>query len=183
MLAAYGWRKARQHGLPVQLAALHLGIALVGVGSFLFHGTLLYETQLMDELPMLFASSICARARIVTSLTRTVTYTVYAQRAERYSQPQSTFLLAFFILAFDTIVTVIYLRYPNPVFHQVAYAFIQLITILRTVYLLRNTMRSTPLEDRRRRELTRLLVVSSLIFGLGFAIWNVECAAWFSSPI
>ena len=105
-----------------------------------------------------------------------MTYTVYAQPVKRYSRPQSTFLLAFFIVAFDTIVTVVYIRNPNPVFHQVAYAFIQLVTILRVLHLLRNTMRSTPLEDRRRTELTRLLIVSSLIFGLGFAIWNVECA-------
>ncbi|KAI8912748.1 phytoceramidase, alkaline, isoform CRA_d [Gorgonomyces haynaldii] len=32
----------------------HLGMAVVGVGSFLFHMTLTYEMQLADELPMIY---------------------------------------------------------------------------------------------------------------------------------
>lgn len=38
--------------LPVQLSYLVLGI--VGIGSALFHATLLYYCQLLDELPMVF---------------------------------------------------------------------------------------------------------------------------------
>jgi len=34
------------------------GIVLVGIGSFLFHATLLYEAQLADELPMIYVGSI-----------------------------------------------------------------------------------------------------------------------------
>lgn len=177
LLAAYGWRKARKHRLPLELAILHLGIATVGVGSFLFHGTLLYEWQLADELPMLWASSL-------------LTYAVYAQPTKPRTQARSTLPLALGIIAVNVFVTVIYLRNPNPVFHQLSarpsrkpaaltqqYASIQAVTILRVVYLLRNTLRSTPLEDRRRTAASRLLIVSSLIFGLGFAIWNVECVA------
>jgi dihydroceramidase len=37
-----------------------LSYMLVGLGSFLFHGTLYYEMQLLDELPMMFGSSIFA---------------------------------------------------------------------------------------------------------------------------
>jgi dihydroceramidase len=33
------------------------GCALVGLGSFLFHATLLYEAQLADELPMIYVTS------------------------------------------------------------------------------------------------------------------------------
>jgi dihydroceramidase len=32
-------------------------LALVGIGSFAFHATLLYEAQLADELPMIFGAS------------------------------------------------------------------------------------------------------------------------------
>ena len=33
------------------------GFALVGIGSFIFHATLTYEAQLMDELPMIYVAS------------------------------------------------------------------------------------------------------------------------------
>jgi hypothetical protein len=36
--------------LPVQLSYVILGV--VGIGSTLFHATLLYSCQLLDELPM-----------------------------------------------------------------------------------------------------------------------------------
>jgi hypothetical protein len=33
------------------------GCALIGLGSFCFHATLLYEAQLADELPMIYLAS------------------------------------------------------------------------------------------------------------------------------
>ena len=35
------------------------GFALVGIGSFIFHATLRYSAQLMDELPMVYVASYC----------------------------------------------------------------------------------------------------------------------------
>lgn len=40
--------------LPVRYTIAYLMFVAVGVGSFAFHATLLYEMQLMDEIPMLF---------------------------------------------------------------------------------------------------------------------------------
>lgn len=37
--------------------ALLQGFAAVGLGSFAFHATLLYEAQLADELPMIYVAS------------------------------------------------------------------------------------------------------------------------------
>ena len=34
------------------------GIALVGIGSFAFHATLLFQAQLADELPMIYVGSM-----------------------------------------------------------------------------------------------------------------------------
>ena len=34
------------------------GVGLVGLGSFFFHATLLFEAQLADELPMIYVGSL-----------------------------------------------------------------------------------------------------------------------------
>ena len=52
-LALFGAMKSHQQELPFYLTMCDIGIGVVGVGSFLFHATLLYEWQLADELPML----------------------------------------------------------------------------------------------------------------------------------
>lgn len=55
-----------------------------------------------------------------------ITYVAFD--THRAGTPRSWFvkLLPFLLCAYDLIVCVVYLRYPNPVFHQVAYAFIQM---------------------------------------------------------
>ena len=42
------------------------GCTLVGIGSFFFHATLLYEAQLADELPMIYVVS-CLLAILLES--------------------------------------------------------------------------------------------------------------------
>jgi hypothetical protein len=46
------------YSLFTSLTVWFQGIALVGIGSFLFHATLLYEAQLADELPMIYVGSM-----------------------------------------------------------------------------------------------------------------------------
>eukprot|EP00041_Stephanoeca_diplocostata_P010522 m.167127 g.167127 ORF g.167127 m.167127 type:complete len:314 (-) comp18184_c0_seq4:255-1196(-) len=49
---------AFENGLPARLHLLLFFVATIGVGSVLFHGTLRYSEQLLDELPMYWL--ICA---------------------------------------------------------------------------------------------------------------------------
>ncbi|KAJ3361530.1 Alkaline ceramidase 3 [Allomyces javanicus] len=44
----------RRLQLERRYALIGFFLALVGVGSFMFHGTLLFEAQLLDELPMIY---------------------------------------------------------------------------------------------------------------------------------
>jgi dihydroceramidase len=54
-------RPLRSSPLPVDAQTSSLlrfqGCGLVGLGSFWFHATLLYEAQLADELPMIYVTS------------------------------------------------------------------------------------------------------------------------------
>lgn len=52
-LIGFYWAYKYRH--PASLQVLALLIAVVGVGSFLFHQTLLFPMQLLDELPMMYA--------------------------------------------------------------------------------------------------------------------------------
>ena len=44
--------------IPLTIIACNMGLSLVGVGSWMFHMTLQYEMQLLDELPMVYGSGI-----------------------------------------------------------------------------------------------------------------------------
>ena len=43
--------------IPPRYAFLFAWMAVIGIGSLLFHATLLYSMQLLDEIPMLFSNS------------------------------------------------------------------------------------------------------------------------------
>jgi dihydroceramidase len=48
----YAFGKSLAAGVPLSIAAGYLGITGVAIGSVAFHGTLRWEWQLADELPM-----------------------------------------------------------------------------------------------------------------------------------
>lgn len=66
-LALFGVHACRREGLPSRFTITHAGIALVGIGSFAFHATLLYECQLLDELPMIYTSLVLSYCILETN--------------------------------------------------------------------------------------------------------------------
>jgi len=58
-IALYGVYYLRQtalHGHGWKIALSSVGVIIIGVGSFAFHGTMLREGQMLDELPMLWSA-------------------------------------------------------------------------------------------------------------------------------
>ncbi|GJJ15660.1 hypothetical protein Clacol_009938 [Clathrus columnatus] len=53
-LGLYGYIRCKQQSLPALYSTNYLGLLMVGIGSAAFHGSLLYEAQLADELPITF---------------------------------------------------------------------------------------------------------------------------------
>ena len=58
-LGLHGAYRAASLGLPTRIVLVYLALALIGAGSAAFHGTLRFDAQLLDEIPMLVAAA-CA---------------------------------------------------------------------------------------------------------------------------
>ncbi|OAV99145.1 hypothetical protein PTTG_02887 [Puccinia triticina 1-1 BBBD Race 1] len=159
--AFYGVKKCRDEKLPLPLALCQVGIALVGIGSFMFHATLHYEWQLADELPMIFSSAF-------------TTYVVFD--TGRASLPRSRFVrsLPFLLFLYCSGFTAIYLRHPNPVFLQVAFAAIQLTANFRAAYTICTAPVKTCKEQKNKAQIIRYLSAGFFTTLIGFLIWNVD---------
>ncbi|KAH9456761.1 hypothetical protein MJO28_006829 [Puccinia striiformis f. sp. tritici] len=159
--AIYGIKNCRDQNLPLPFVLCQVGIALVGIGSFLFHATLRYEWQLGDELPMIFAGAMSAYVTFDTGSP---------------NLPRSRFVrcLPSLLIIYSFGVTAIYLWYPNPVFHQTAFAAISLITTSRSVYISLSAPERTYREKKNKSDGIRYSLGGTIMFIIGFLIWNID---------
>ncbi|KAG9023349.1 hypothetical protein FS842_005749 [Serendipita sp. 407] len=156
LLALYGMHTTLREGLPnqVRYALQHAMIAFIGIGSFLFHATLLWHAQLLDELPMIYASF----------------QAIYCILLEGRPSSSGSLLTKIACAGIPALFTAIYLVYPNPVFHQIVYGALQLFITYRMQLLLGKI----PPESKLKKDCTHLLKTGSALTVLAFAIWNVD---------
>nr|XP_033806020.1 alkaline ceramidase 3 [Geotrypetes seraphini] len=142
-------------GLETRYLAAFLGLSAVGMGSWCYHMTLQYEMQLLDELPMIYSSCV-------------LVYCLYECFKHRNSY---NYLLVFILILFSLIVTIVYLRWKKPLFHQVMYGLLVFILVLRSVYIITWVY-----------PWLRSLAYTSLgLFLMGFFLWNLDtlfCDTW-----
>ena len=137
----------------------------MGFGSFLFHMTLKHEAQLLDELPMIWAS--CYVSWVLLDAT------------VAYGEKKNPWPLALCISGAATFITVTYVSNNNPVFHQVAYACIFAFTSIHALFTLWSKLAplALALTPRAREwcQLARRLQVQGIVtFLTGFLIWNID---------
>lgn len=112
---------AIQDKLEVRFICSYSGMILVGIASFVFHMTLKFETQILDELSMVWA----------------ITFFVYSAY-ECNSPPKSTnYPLAAFVVLYSACVSISYVMLQQPVFHQAAFGLVTICIIARTFYCAR----------------------------------------------
>ncbi|KAK7535757.1 ceramidase [Phyllosticta citribraziliensis] len=150
------------------------GYLLVGTGSFLFHATLKYPMQLVDELSMIYTTCLMFYA--------TFSY----GRSRRYAV-----VLGLFLVALAAFITGYYHYLQDPAFHQNMYALLTAVVLFRSMYVmevrLRPTLKAREQPDDSseklrvdRRDLHILhtmwkMVACGLgIFLGGFAIWTLD---------
>lgn len=152
VLAIYGMVVVQRLQQERRFLVEYAGLMLVGVGSWLFHMTLLYEMQLMDELPMLYATCI-------------LIYSMFETKREKLYGWRLPALLAGIAIGISTV----YMLVKNPLFHQVSYGLLTAVLVFRAGYVFTQLPASA---DKAR--LKRLLNTSWCLYALGFLAWNID---------
>jgi dihydroceramidase len=125
---------------------------MVAVGSFIGHGTLLFELQLLDELPMLYWAAACA-------------YCTIEDKKERSFGIWIPLLLTTYVGACS--LACIFL--PDPGFHRQAFGILIATFVLRSLPTLFGNKTA---DEARTRRIMYVAGVGS--FALAFALWNMD---------
>jgi dihydroceramidase len=160
-LALHGVFTARSESLPTRYVLGSLGFMCVGIGSFAFHATMLYQAQLADELPMIFVASYA-------------NYVMFNTNPHYDTLSRRGLSLVAALLGFNVLFTWSYIIYRNPLYHQVVFAILMLSTAARVYYLLRLSDASKQIPDPVRLLISALFVRGLGLFALGFFIWNLD---------
>lgn len=160
LLALYAMRNVIKDGHELRFLIVAVGFTVVGVGSWLFHMTLLYEFQLLDELPMIYAT--CVPYWIVFSFGK---------------NKQGSLAVATQIGTAAALLTAVYLYYRDPTIHQAGYAILNVIIVVKSVMLTYEHIH----DEVARKHLWNTLVIGLTSFLSGYFLWNLDihlCTTW-----
>ncbi|KAL8691742.1 MAG: hypothetical protein Q9224_004104 [Gallowayella concinna] len=184
-LAFKGIRNCRKHGHDTVFLVAFVGYLLVGMGSFLFHATLKYPMQLVDELSMIYTTCL-------------MNYATFSYSKSR----QYALTLALGLISLAMFITLYYHYLQDPLFHQNAYAILTVVVLARSMYVMEFSLRPSlrkneehfklhhrmsmtadqkevsRSDDRRNEQILAtmwLLIGTGLtIFLSGFGIWQLD---------
>lgn len=138
---------AYKDGIERRYMLCYIFLSMVGIGSWCFHMTLIYEMQLLDEIPMVWGTLV---------LIYVLTPVVYPKL-----EGNSTVTLA--LLLYGLTLTSIYLIFKHPLIHQVGYALLMAIALYLDICIIR----TLPCD-------TSLFYTAVALYYTGFAVWNVD---------
>ena len=155
--AIYGLIQCKRQGIESRYTYNFLTLLSIGIGSWMYHMTLNYEMQLLDELPMLYGASY-------------VVYCLYtAKNDNKKEQQEGTMqrgsVLAILLILNCIIVTIVYLKIRDPIFFQAMFA-----TIVSIGYII-----SLHYNYYQYSNLGLKLLL--MVFGstmIAFGLWNID---------
>lgn len=160
-LALCGGFQAMKERLPSRFPLGYAGVGLVGIGSCFFHATLLFEAQLADELPMIYVGSMSL-------------FIVFDNKPGFGLSSTRSKMLIVLLALFDVLFTWSYMVYRNPVYHQIVFASLIILTALRITYILQLSDASRRIPAKAKKTIIHFFSTGAALFALGFLIWNVD---------
>jgi len=153
MLGAYLSYKQKAE-TKMQIAWFLLWV--VGIGSALFHATLLYANQLADELPMIYGSLVFVYVCI---------------EHPSFSESFRKWIILLLILYGGAVTFIMLTHRDNPLLHQFAYAFLVFCLIIRSGYI---SYKQQPMSEREAAVFRFLYWTALLTYGAGYLSWITE---------
>ncbi|KAL3235316.1 Alkaline ceramidase YPC1 [Nakaseomyces bracarensis] len=147
-----------------------LTYCLVGVGSWLFHMTLKYRFQLLDELPMIYAMCVPCWS-LITEIFET--FTDNSGPLSRFKQV----FIASLILATTSGVTVVYLIVKNATIHQAFFGCLIGVVAFSSAYMVINYVK----DPIQKKNLYHSMIMGATFFMSGYAVWLMDihlCSLW-----
>lgn len=148
----------RKINLKKRFSICYLMICAVGLGSFLFHATLLYEAQLMDELPMML-------------MIGQATFCLFSM-GDGHSKKEKG-ITALIIYSGIAVSTSIYIIWNEPLIFHVIFGFFVAVCIFSSIKLSR-TIKKSRGGVVRGISIQRGLVVSATLNIAGFIFWYID---------
>lgn len=152
-LAAFSIYHAYKNKLEPRFIFIGTGFMLVGIGSWLFHMTLRYHFQLLDELPMIYATCIPF-------------WSVFSEFKTR----RESVMVGIGIFMAANLLTLIYLYFKDPTIHQASYGILNALIIFKSISLSREHVRV----PKAKTQLNRTMIFGVSIFILGYVLWNLD---------
>ena len=148
----YGLLNCRKLGIEARYTFSFVMNLLVGIGSWMFHMTLTFEMQLLDEIPMMWCGSY-------------IVYCLYSSRCSSRSSNQAKIVPIILSIILCLIGTILYLSNKNPIFFQTIFAVIVTSGVILSLHH----------NYKYYSSLGMKLSVAAVIFTLiGFICWNVD---------
>lgn len=141
--AVYSWRI----GLEPRFIVLNLALFVVGIGSWLFHMTLKYEMQLLDELPMIYG-------------TAALIYTLHNCAS---GLKEASLVGAAVPVSYCVTVSIAYITMRKPILHQAFYGALVFLLIYKSIEAC-----------KREPKIVPYVVTSFSLYLIGFILWNFE---------
>ncbi|KAH8835532.1 ceramidase [Flagelloscypha sp. PMI_526] len=161
-LALYAARLTQNEGLPTRFVVGHLLIALVGLGSFLFHATLTYEAQMGDELPV-GAPPFNSTLPMIFSVT--LSLWILFDSTKGFGNIVDNFGLPLALFSFDGVFAWSY---------QAVFAILLFTFAGRITYILGFSSLSSLIPKSLVSTVGRIFGMGAGLFALGFLIWNLD---------
>lgn len=145
----YGFYNAYTQKLEMRYYLSNLFLLVVGIGSTMFHMTLQYSMQLLDEVPMVFTTCLF----------------IYCQAQIKAGPKEQNWLLMSALIFYALSFAAIYSVWSNPLVMEYMYAVLMFILLAQSAYIVHRDYDPSCL---------KMFLLGTAMYGVAFLIWNID---------